>query len=660
MKKSFIFFASLAAVLTFACTPAEVPEPVEIIVDPDNSGISEDPAKPDTQETIEYREVTLSAQSDDLPTKSSRDANGKFYWSAGDQISVFRGSYSWKMTSTNTEPVAHAQFVGEAPVPALDNLDSKYYAIYPYSEDNGFDGTYLTATVPTSQVAAAGTFADGQFISIGCSDNLSMTFYHLCGGIKFSLSHTGITSVTLRGNNDEIIAGKVLIALDSDGHPQVNSITEGSKVITLTCPGGFQTGVDYFFVTLPVEFTYGFTVDFGNGHSRTILNSMTVNRAKFQRSQNAIDYIYDETCDIENAGVRSYLDNVDYSNDTDYTISYVANYKPSGSDSPLPVTLSWEGGTADQILISTAPSFDGATVVSGTTSPVSVYNLIPGVKYYYKVLRNNSVLKTACVTPVGPIRMIYVPSVHIYYDNNHRSDINRNARDLGGWATDGGHIAYGKIYRGARLNDMQDNSSAKNIILNTLGVDVDLDLRGAPEGNQGGSGQYNPWLSSDDVVYCNIKPWNYFYDSVSYRTDPPSNKMGVSADLYQLSIRYIINWLKDGKVIYFHCHGGSDRTGTLAFLIEALLGVSESDLSKDYELTYFSGSLRRRNGNADRNASDGGWFFSPMVRYLRTFAPNSTIKEQVKAWAKTRHSNDVDPLTDAEIEQLRSLLIATD
>lgn len=91
-------------------------------------------------------------------------------------------------------------------------------------------------------------------------------------------------------------------------------------------------------------------------------------------------------------------------------------------------------------------------------------------------------------------------------------------------------------------------------------------------------------------------------------------------------------------MVYFHCHGGSDRTGTLAFLIEALLGVSESDLSKDYELTSFVGfsGARRRNGN-------GGWFFAPMVRYLRTFAPEGTINDQVYVWATTRHSETVDP-----------------
>ena len=44
----------------------------------------------------------------------------------------------------------------------------------------------------------------------------------------------------------------------------------------------------------------------------------------------------------------------------------------------------------------------------------------------------------------------------------------------------------------------------------------------------------------------------------------------------------------------FHCIGGADRTGTVACLIEALLGVSEDDLWKDYLATGFWGEVSNR------------------------------------------------------------------
>jgi len=40
--------------------------------------------------------------------------------------------------------------------------------------------------------------------------------------------------------------------------------------------------------------------------------------------------------------------------------------------------------------------------------------------------------------------------------------------------------------------------------------------------------------------------------------------------------------------IYMHCTGGADRTGTVAFLLNALLGVSYDELVQDYEFTTFS------------------------------------------------------------------------
>jgi protein-tyrosine phosphatase len=50
----------------------------------------------------------------------------------------------------------------------------------------------------------------------------------------------------------------------------------------------------------------------------------------------------------------------------------------------------------------------------------------------------------------------------------------------------------------------------------------------------------------------------------------------------------VVKCLRENKPVYFHCAAGRDRTGTLAVLLLGALGVSESDMAKDYELTYFS------------------------------------------------------------------------
>jgi hypothetical protein len=40
--------------------------------------------------------------------------------------------------------------------------------------------------------------------------------------------------------------------------------------------------------------------------------------------------------------------------------------------------------------------------------------------------------------------------------------------------------------------------------------------------------------------------------------------------------------------VYVHCWGGADRTGTVVFLLSAILGVKAEDLFLDYEITSLS------------------------------------------------------------------------
>ena len=625
MKKTVLMLAAFAAFIC-ACTQETIPAAQETI--------------PAVQE---YQEIILSASSGDAGTRSSRDTQGNFYWSPEDKINLFRGnSGGWELTSTNTEPAREAKFRGEIPAGSLPS-SGKYWGVYPYNADNQCDGTTLTVVVPTSQVAAEGTFADGQFVSIGCSDDLSMTFYHLCGGVKFKLENPGITSVTLSGRNNEVLAGKVKVIMDEEGHPVVDQVVEGATSVTLACPDGFTPGKEYFFVTLPVRFSDGFTVSFGSGLSRTISTAMTVNRAKFQWSSSALDYKIDgftyETCDIENAGTRSYLENVDYSDDPNYTKSSAKSYRSQATDDPQPVKIQWSG-KASKVQVSTSPLFTSPVeyTISGSATSQNIYNLIPGEKYYYKVLNSSgTVLKQACVTPVGPLRMIY--------------GFSYNVRDLGGWEADGGHIAYGKLYRGANIDNI--NTSGKTVFRDNLGINVQLDLRGY-KSSEASAG---PVFPANEVYYEQIHVRKFFDEG-----------NGTSQKLYKQAIRSIIGWLAEGKVIYFHCAGGADRTGTLAFLIEALLGVSESDMSKEYELTSFDGSHERYR-NMSVQAGDS-YRLTDLVNYLRDGRfgnpATTTMNQLVWNWATTQPEPDDDPdydvapLTESEINLLRQYLIVQD
>ena len=50
----------------------------------------------------------------------------------------------------------------------------------------------------------------------------------------------------------------------------------------------------------------------------------------------------------------------------------------------------------------------------------------------------------------------------------------------------------------------------------------------------------------------------------------------------------LIDHVLAGEPFIFHCKSGADRTGAVAILTLGLLGVSEADIARDYELTTYS------------------------------------------------------------------------
>ena len=114
--------------------------------------------------------------------------------------------------------------------------------------------------------------------------------------------------------------------------------------------------------------------------------------------------------------------------------------------------------------------------------------------------------------------------------------------------------------------------------------------------------------------------------------------------------------------LYFHCIHGADRTGTLAVLIEGLLGVSEEDIVKDYELTSFnskSGQRLRGKGNADNTSfavpledSSSGYGLQHLFASLRAYSGN-TLKDKIENFLT---SEDVG-VPDSTITAIRNLLI---
>lgn len=359
---------------------------------------------------------------------------------------------------------------------------------------------------------------------------------------------------------------------------------------------------------------------------------------------NVATYIKEE-CDIMNPGARLYLEQVDYSDDPGFTRTEVN--KPEyaqATDRPLPVRLEWEGGKAGSVLLSVSPFFsDARTVATDAESPVEIYNLIPGEYYYCRVLAGDGkTLRQACITPVGPLRMIST-----YEGTERPRRAVYNMRDLGGWKTPGGHIAYGKVYRGSNIDNLNNDPYAKDLFLNQLHISVDFDLRGY----------------KGDANDPHIEGIQYYQLPLRKNFEGGT---GQTERLYKKAIRQIIGWLDEGRVVYFHCAAGADRTGTLAFLIEALLGVSESDLSKDFEITTFDKRDKRWRIPRESDLTHTIGLLIPYLRSGQFGDPATTsLNQLVYNWATSETQDDLQteyvvPLTPDEIARLRKHLLVSD
>ena len=203
-------------------------------------------------------------------TKTTIQNGGtQVYWEPADEIKVFFNGTSSRFVSQNTEEATVADFSGALNILIGSNegtnSTTKIFGLYPYREDAVSDGSSVTTTLPAEQTGRAGSFAKNTHISLAATNanSVNLGFYNVTGGLRFSLIHEGIKSVTFEGNNGENIAGKVKIAF-ADGRPLIQDISEGKSRITLTVPDGetFQTSQWYYFAAIPGALDNGFKMTF--------------------------------------------------------------------------------------------------------------------------------------------------------------------------------------------------------------------------------------------------------------------------------------------------------------------------------------------------------------------------------------------------------------
>ena len=233
-----------------ACQRQAVPEETDV------------PEVPETQELVEHTLYASTPGEEETRTVLD-DADPyaeKILWSVGESISVLPAAGgNYQFTGDNAAPASSASFTGSGPVDLGD-----YIALYPYNSSASYDGTYVSTTLPSSQTGKAGSFADGYLITADDASGNSISFNHVCSGLRFQVSTDNIKAVSIRGHKGERMAGNFRFSFPSADTPVARDATE--DYVTLTAPGGhFEPGKYYFIVILPTTFSSGFSLVADNG-----------------------------------------------------------------------------------------------------------------------------------------------------------------------------------------------------------------------------------------------------------------------------------------------------------------------------------------------------------------------------------------------------------
>lgn len=213
------------------------------------------------------RNFTAEMGEEDATKTMLADNGTSVLWQPSDDINAFYGETRiGRYTNNSREAVSVAVFEGDGKsfIGATEEEGTKknYWAVYPYNFRNTSDGKSVTAPIPDFQVATAGNFAKGSLFTVARSETTVLQFYHVCGGIKFTVTHPGIRQVELKGNNNEVLAGLATVTMDDKDRPVITSMSDPQKTVKLTARDGqtFQVGKWYYLVCAPVVFSQGFTL----------------------------------------------------------------------------------------------------------------------------------------------------------------------------------------------------------------------------------------------------------------------------------------------------------------------------------------------------------------------------------------------------------------
>ena len=336
------------------------------------------------------------------------------------------------------------------------------------------------------------------------------------------------------------------------------------------------------------------------------------------------------TATPSNSEMVSLLEGDIYTVSSSYTKGITGRYyTKEDCFAPKDVVISWDcaedGATSYILKIGAKEDLSDAQKYETSERSFTLNNLYAGMHYYYQIeaVWFNKTIQSKVfdfVTEELP-RTISIDGVS-------------NTRDIGGYVTeDGKHrVRQGMIYRGAAVDNI--TAEGKETLLETCGIKTDLDLRGVLECSPLGS----------TVNFINVSAPHYAQKASEH---------GIYRDSYQEALTTAIRTFakEENYPIYMHCQIGRDRTGTLAFLINALLGVEANDLYLDYELSFMSQAGCNDFVDGVTPSTFLGDHFWSLYSYIDNYVDEGTLSDKVEAFML-----DIG-ITEKELASIKTIML---
>lgn len=228
--------------------------------------------------------VTFIAEVPGTDTRAYLDGT-RSYWENGDKITIHNGSKGFDfVTSIPSEGnVSEAEFTYSG----SDYASAEsVIAVYPAGvvREADIEAKAVKAYIPADQKATPGSYDRNAALAVALTDNERLVFQNAVALVRFTVSTDNVEGVIFKGNDNEAVAGDVLVSMTEDNTiadviPQKAMVNGASAAycteVGLYAEEGETLKVEetYYIAVAPGKFTQGFSIELViDGERRKVKN----------------------------------------------------------------------------------------------------------------------------------------------------------------------------------------------------------------------------------------------------------------------------------------------------------------------------------------------------------------------------------------------------